>query len=219
MARSLDDSLSSEKALIFRITHVENVRWIFENGLWCQASETRDPEFVSIGNPELIDLRSTREVPLPPGGTLGDYVPFYFTPHSPMLLNITTGWAGIAQRKSEELVFLVTSLPHLAAKGIAFTYTDRHAYLATARFSNDMRDLGEMVSYDLLRSRDFRRDPEAPERAERYQAEALVHRHLPCDALLGVACYTQEIKARIEEEAANRQVSLPVRVRRSWYFA
>ena len=49
---------------------------------------------MEIGNPDLIDKRTHRIVPAPPGGTLSDYVPFYFTLYSPMLYNIKTGMEG-----------------------------------------------------------------------------------------------------------------------------
>lgn len=61
--------LSAEKALIFRITHIDNVRWILENGLHCRNGE-RDPSFVTIGEPEIIERRNERSVPVDPGGTL-----------------------------------------------------------------------------------------------------------------------------------------------------
>lgn len=218
MAAALDDLLSPEKALIFRITHVENLPWILQNGLWCQSAERLDPSFTPIGNPELIDLRSRRHVPISPGGTLGDYIPFYFTPRSPMLLNIATGWGGITQRANGELAFLISSLHRLIASGVRFIYSDRHAYLAAAKYSSDVNQLESLVSYELLRAGDFTRDPEAPERAERYQAEALVHQHLPCEALLGIACYTDATKLRIESVASDKRIEIPVRVRREWYF-
>ena len=50
-------SLSPEKALIFRITHIANVPWILANGLHCRSSAAQDPDFVEIGNPDLIDKR------------------------------------------------------------------------------------------------------------------------------------------------------------------
>ena len=64
----------------------------------CRNSTIRDPNFVPIGNADLIDKRHTRQVRCPPGGTLSDYVPFYFTPFTPMLLNIKTGFNGVRQR-------------------------------------------------------------------------------------------------------------------------
>lgn len=107
---SLDQTLTSEKALVFRITHRDNVRWLLRNGLHCPSSEVRDANFITIGNPDLIVQRSHREVDIGPGGTLADYIPFYFTPCSPMLYNIKTGHGNIRQRRNEEIVILVSSL-------------------------------------------------------------------------------------------------------------
>jgi hypothetical protein len=215
---SLDTVLSARQGLIFRITHVENLPWILQNGLWCPSAEVADPNFIAIGNPELISMRSRRRVPIAPGGTLGDYIPFYFTPRSPMLLNISTGYGGITQRWNDEIVFLVSSLPHLIAEGVEFIYSDRHAYLATARFCSDVGELESLVSYELLRTSDFRRDPESPERAERYQAEALVYRHLPCSALVGIACYTEGVRMRIEAATTEQGIIVPIRIRTEWYY-
>lgn len=181
-------TLGPEKALIFRITHIENVPWILKHGLHCRSSENRDPNFREIGNPDLIDKRRHRKIDLPPGGTLADYIPFYFTPHSPMLLNIKTGCHGMRQTPMSDIVIFVSSLRTLAERKFPFVFTDRHAYLQTARFFTNLSDLNAL-DWPRLRARDFRRDPDEPDKFERYQAEALVHQHLPVDALLGIGCH------------------------------
>ena len=75
-------SLNAERALIWRLTHRANIPWLFQHGLHCASARIRAPAFVAIGNPDLIQQRRNRRVPIPPGGTLADYVPFYFTPFS-----------------------------------------------------------------------------------------------------------------------------------------
>ena len=101
-------NLNPEKALIFRIVHVANVPWILEHGgLHCRNSPEQDPDYVNIGSVELIEKRSRRVVPIPPGGTLSDYVPFYFTPFSMMMYKIKTGHGGITQRKNRDIVIFV----------------------------------------------------------------------------------------------------------------
>ena len=63
-------TLTPEKALIFRITHIDNLTWILANGLHARNGRTWDPNFRAIGNPELIVKRNTRSVPVAPFGVL-----------------------------------------------------------------------------------------------------------------------------------------------------
>lgn len=211
------NDLAPERGLIFRITHIANVPWILDHGFHCRNSKEADPGFREIGNPDLIGKRSRRVVPIPPGGTLSDYVPFYFTPHSPMLLNIKTGHHGMVKTPMPDIVILGTSLPKLLEMGLAFVFTDRHAYLRTARYSSDLADLSRL-DWKLLRARDFKRDPDDPEKFERYQAEALVHRHLPVSALLGIACHGSAQEEWLRQEMDKRGLSLKTVVKPGWYF-
>lgn len=210
-------SLTPEKALIFRITHVDNVPWLLDHGLSSRNSSQTDPSFRTIGNPDLIARRQHRTVPVAPGGTLADYVPFYFTPYSIMLYNLKTGYGGVPKQRNEDIAILITSLHRVAERGIGFVFTDRHAYVQTASFFNALNDL-KHLDWALLQSRDFRNDPEDPGKKERYQAEALVYRHLPADALMGVVCYDANTMARLKAEADRRKLGLQVLAKPTWYF-
>jgi hypothetical protein len=212
----MSELISPEKALIFRITHRDNLPWIVKNGLHPRNSSHRDPHFVSIGNIDLIEKRQDRTVPISPGGTLSDYVPFYFTPYSPMLLNIKTGYHGVVRRSNDEIVVLVSSLHTLVAKGIPFVFTDRHAYLFLAQYYSDLVQL-DKIDWNSLRMRDFRRDPDDPGRIERYQAEALVYQHVPLEALVGIACHSEAARTELERNIGTID-QLPVKVRSDWYF-
>jgi hypothetical protein len=212
------DSLNATKALIWRIVHRDNVPWILDNGLHCGSSELRAPNWVSIGNPELIDKRAAHPVPVPPGGFLNDYVPFYFTPFSPMLRNINTGRGGIQKRPNDEIVILVSSLHRVAELGWTYLFTDSHAYYKWASFHSDLSSL-DQIDWTLLQRRDFKRDPDDPGKFERYQAEALVHRHLPVEALVGVVCYADGVKLSIDRYLEGRDLKLSVIVKPGWYFS
>ena len=176
-----------------------------------------DPNFVTIGNTELIDKRQHRDVPIPPGGTLSNYVPFYFTPYSPMMLNIKTGHGGIRQRQNDEIVIFASSLHRLQEQGVDFVYTDRHAYLRAAEYSSDLGNL-DRIDWGILQNRDFKRDDNDPGKFERYQAEALIHEHVTISALLGIACYDSGTKSRLEAEAAQRELDLKIVAQPNWYF-
>jgi hypothetical protein len=68
--------LNPKDALIFRVTHRDNLPWILDHGLHAKSSNVLDPNFRRIGDLDLIDKRSTRRVRVGQGGTLSDYVPF-----------------------------------------------------------------------------------------------------------------------------------------------
>ncbi len=217
MPRTYPD-LNATKALIWRIVHRDNIPWILANGVHCASSGTRDPNFVSIGNADLIDKRTHRGVPVAPGGTLADYIPFYFTPFSPMMMNIRSGRNGVRQRGNDEIVILVSGLHHLAKMGAGFLFTDVHAYLSYAEYSSDLSNL-DKIDWKLLQSRDFKRDDEDPRKMDRYQAEALVHKHLPVAGLLGAICYNKEVQAGIEHLAAAQGLSFKAYTQPGWYFS
>jgi hypothetical protein len=210
--------LTAERARIFRITHIGNIEWILNNGLHCNNSPTKDPNFVQIGNPDLINKRAARVVPAPTGGTLDDYIQFYFTPFSPMLYNIKTGWNGIQKRPMREIVILTSTLHDLALNNVGFTFTDRHAYLQLARFSSQLAELAAWIDWKILRARDFARDPNDPGKFERYQAEALALGHVPLPALNGVVCHGAEEEAHLRDLVQNAGVEFSVAARPNWFF-
>lgn len=217
MMLSYYSSLNPEKALIWRIIHRDNLPWILDNGLHCKNSQDQDPNYVAIGNADLIERRSHRLVPVAPGGVLSDYVPFYFTPFSPMMYNICTGRGGVVRQHNEDIYILVSVLDKVHQLGSLFAFTDRHAYLPLAKYFNSLDNLNE-IDWPLLQARNFKRNPDDPEQIERYQAEALVYRHLPVDGLVGIICYTETLKQRIEQEVQIRNLTLPVYARKEWYF-
>lgn len=217
MAYDYSGSLNPKKALIWRIVHLDNIPWILDNGLHCGNSDVRAEQWVNIGNPELIDKRAGHLVPVGKMGTLHDYVPFYFTPFSPMLMNIRSGRGGIQQRINEDIIILVSSLHDVAAQGVPFIFTDSHAYYNWANYFTDLNDLNH-VDWPVIQSRDFRRDPDDPGKFERYQAEALIWQHCPVTLLKGMVCYNTDVRIQLELWLSQRNLSLPVHARAGWYF-
>lgn len=84
-------NLNPEKALIWRIVHRDNLPWILANGLHCGNSPVKAPDWINIGNPELISKRASHPVPQAPGGVLNDYIPFY----SPLFRQCCTTFARV----------------------------------------------------------------------------------------------------------------------------
>ena len=120
------------------------------------------------------------------------------------------------QRPMSEIAILISSLPTFAEHGVEFVFTDRHAFLATARFSADPTDLSWLRWQDIRHS-DFARDPEDPGKFEQYQAEAMAYRNVPTEALLGIACSDMGGTATIGQEVARRGLPLKVAQRPGWF--
>ena len=211
------DLLNPEKARIFRITHRDNVPWILENGLHAKNGSHSDPNFRPIGSRDLILKRHDHPVPVGPCGTLSDYIPFYFTPFSMMLLNIKTGFNGVPKFPNEEIVILVSSLRRAAAMEIPFVFTDLHAYLRLTHHFTDLVQL-DGIDWPLLQSKDFKRDDNDPGKTDRYQAEALIWKYLPVEALEGICCYTETVRDGLKAKANELGRALNIVKTSSWYF-
>jgi hypothetical protein len=214
---SFHPNLNPDKALIFRITHRQNVPWILRNGMYCRNATMQDPGFRRIGNVELIDRRHHRRVPIAPGGTLSDYIPFYFTPFTPMFYNIRTGYGNVTKLVNDEIVIFVSSLYRAAELGAPFVFTDQHAYPPNAGYFSDLADLNR-IDWKILQHRDFKADPEDPAKIQRYQAEALIYGHLPCAALLGLVCYNDTLASALQREADSAAVNIKAVCQPGWYF-
>jgi hypothetical protein len=215
--KNYKNSLNSQKALVWRIVHKDNIPWILQHGLHAGNSHTLSPDWVHIGNPELTEKRARHNVPVSPGGVLNDYVPFYFTPFSPMLRNISTGWGGITKRDNEDIVILVSSLRKLKEMGYPFVYTNSHANYIWSNFYTDLTDLNQ-IDWPLLQTRDFKRNPDDPGKFERYQAEALVYECCPIEALMGMVCYSDNTKQQLDVLTGQYGHKLDVHARPEWYF-
>jgi hypothetical protein len=208
--------LSPEKALVFQVTHLSNVPWILDHGLQSETTGVRHPHEIRIGNPELAEKRRRRSVPLPPGGSLADYVPFAFAPH-PLLRDIKTGRNGVTRRPVSEIVILVSSLPAFAKAAVPFVFTDQHPSLVTAAFFAAPADLSRL-DWPLWQTHEVERDLRDPDRIARWMAEALAHQQVPAAALHGVACYGDDERRVVEEMVGQSSPRIPVWTRPEWFL-
>src|SRR5437763_7522216 len=143
---------------IYHITHINNLlKIVQEGGLWSDAECRRQRiNGQSIGYAHIKQRRMNRAVPLAPGGNLGEYVPFYFAPRSPMLFTIerhNTDYKG----GQEPVVHLVSSADAVscANPALQWVFTEGHAEIAFSQFFNHLQDLNTidwktMDSYYLI---------------------------------------------------------------------
>ena len=105
----------------------------------------------------------------------------------------------------------------LSTAGREFVFSDRHAYLQTAQFFTSIGDLDE-IDWGILQRRDFQKDVNDLEKTDRYQAEALVFRHLPAEHLAGIVCMNENKQRTIEGQREEVGLTMKIVARPNWYF-
>lgn len=81
------------KVYIYRMTHIDNIPHIIENGITHKDSDKSNINYKSIGDSSIINTRD--DFLMPNGSLLGEYIPFYLGPRSPMLYVIQNGYSGV----------------------------------------------------------------------------------------------------------------------------
>jgi hypothetical protein len=204
--------------LIYHITHLRNLSSILEQGgLWCDGEATRrNLCAVGIAHGHIKERRTRLPVPVGPGGCLGDYVPFYFAPRSPMLYALNRGAVEHYERGQEEIVHLVSSVERVAEKKLAFAFSDGHAIMALSKFYDKLEDLSQ-IDWSLMKEKYWADTSEDPDRTRRRQAEFLVHGFFPWSGLLGIGAMT-EAAAQRTLEILGPDPALKVKVKQDWYY-
>jgi hypothetical protein len=119
------------------MTRVERLLSVVEHGLLSDnVCRRRQITGVEIGYDHIKRRRAQRVVPCGVGGTLADYVPFYFAPRSPMLFAITCGQVSAEAACTERIVYLVSSTETLREAGLTVIASNRHAELDYAEITD-----------------------------------------------------------------------------------
>ena len=99
---------------VLHFTHIDHLRDIATHGLLSDtAAQSRHLLTQEVGNREIKERRRTTVVPVPPGGVVADFVPFYFAPRSPMMYAIHKGNVPEYPRGLGPLIYLVTTIERL----------------------------------------------------------------------------------------------------------
>jgi hypothetical protein len=170
-----------------------------------------DPNYVNIGMRDLIVKRHDHPVKIEGAGNLGEYVPFYFAGHTPMLLTIKNGTKGVVQLPQQDIVFIVCKLETICKLALPFIFTDRHAKAAFATFYQDINDLNKL-DWDTIQLRYWASDDSKLDRQEVKQAEFLIHQYVPVECIHALVVKTSERKAFFEEMIRNLGLTIAVHV-------
>lgn len=102
-------------------------------------------------------------------------------------------------------------------KGLPYVFTDGHAIRRLSNFYTDLSDL-DKIDWDVMESNYWNDTDEDMNRKARRQSEFLVYNQVPLSACLGFAVYSYEAKVAIEKILEKKNLSIPVAVRRHFYY-
>ena len=186
-----------DKIYLYRMVHWENVVHILRNGLCSKLHKNKDPNYINIGHRQLIADRADTPIPIKKMGVLGDYIPFYFGGHSPMLYLMMNGNYHVEKRSQEDIVYLVTTFKKIKKAGLEFVFTDRNAKLTLANFYTKKKDL-DKIKWNIVGLRYWKNDANNIARQDYKQAEFLVRHHIPIDNIIALVVKTKERKRYFE---------------------
>lgn len=209
-----------EQRWIFHITHLNNLPAILADGcLWSDYEISQLANKRTIIGFDTIKKRRLEElnVTCHPTTFVGQYVPFYFCPRSPMLFVIHKRNQELSHQEGQErIVHLVSRLDVAihAANGRPWAFTDGNAGARYTRFSNDLTEFEDLVDWTAVESH-YWSDPVIKERK---QAEFLVHMMFPWTGILAVGTINQQIAAEVEGIVAAHSHHPKIIVKREWYY-
>ena len=178
-----------ENRLVYHITHIDNLESIIQNGLLStNKKKDMNVSHVNIANKSIQETRSEMVVPCGPGGTIHDYVPFYFASRTPMLL-------GVINTKNYDqplMVYLCLKLD-VIDKGNA-VFTDASANTKTPPNFYDKKEHLDNLDWEIIDSEKWSFDEDA---RHKHMAELLVKDKVRIEDVYGIVVFNDYIKKKV----------------------
>jgi hypothetical protein len=205
-------SRNPEQVPIYHITDVVNLPGILaEGGLLSDvAMAHRNPEIIGYAH---IKKRRMEEIRVDccSGRFVGEFVPFYFCPRSPMLYTINRGNTGRQPGCQSSIVHLVSSVALGLGLNRAWAISDGNAGALYPSFYSDLEAL-EVLDWEAIRATDWRG------RTNQKAAEFLVADSFPWTGIQIIACHNSTIAKAVEDMLNNYSHRPKVIVRPNWYY-
>lgn len=203
---------------IIHMTHVGNLEAIIGSGELRATSRltAAGAAFTNIAYSSIQAQRAAKRVPCGPGGSLHDYVPFYFTRRSPMLYTINRSNVP-CEGGQGALVHLVSTAQAVADAGLGYAFSDGHGIMAYSGFYDDLARLDE-IDWDIISAVQWADTVEDGDRKRRKQAEFLVRDDFPLTLFQGAVVQTEARAAEVRAMFERSDLQLRVVVRPGWYY-
>jgi hypothetical protein len=197
-----------ENTHIYRMTHIDNIPNILQNGITYKNSPNSNPNFIPIGDVSLIDTRSTKRVSIDNGNILnfnspsiilGDFIPFYFGIKMPMLYVIQNGGNFVEKATpAKNIIYLACPINNIIQSSGVYYFSDGHATDSLSSFydSTKINELPNIIDWDSIKA-PFWGGQENLNIKRKKQAEFLVSDDLPASFIIGFCCSNEETKVKL----------------------
>ncbi len=206
---------------IYRIIHVDNLPVVLcRGGIHAPKLTPNDGlTYRTIHNAEIQSVRQQRRLNCGPCGIVHDYVPFYFGPHSPMLLQLHTGRVKGYHESQEPIIYLVSTVQAVQQSGPGFVFSDGHGIAAYTDWYDDLSHL-DKVDWNMVYQQYWADTIDDMDRQRRKQAEFLIHRFCDWSLILEVGVINDKFRTKVESVFSQFPDGLrrPVNIRKEWYY-
>jgi hypothetical protein len=207
--------IDPHRTKIYHITHVENlVEILTAGGLYSDVQlKLMGRENSQIGYSHIKQRRMEQyRIAVCGERFVGEFVPFYYCPRSPMLYTINKGNTGREPGCQTEILHLVSNAGAGMSLGRAWAVSDGNAGAGYAEFANGA-DALETVNWPIVNSNDW-----AGSRIYAKASEFLVADFYPFGAFTAIGCHNERTAERTWAILQRHGVAIPVTVERNWYY-
>ncbi|MDM8535290.1 DUF4433 domain-containing protein [Desulfobacterales bacterium HSG17] len=206
---------------IFRFIHIDNLEIYLQRGGIHSPNHTPDDGFVykTIHNIDIQSHRRLTQIPCSSGGSIHDYVPFYFGPRSPMLYRLHTRWETDYKDGQESLIYLISTVQTMNYAGKNFVFSDGHGIAVFTEWFDNLANLNN-VDWETVYTWFWRDTVEDMDRQRRKQAEFLVYGFCEWSLIHEIGVINNHMKSRAENimKVFQPELHRPVYIRRDWYY-
>lgn len=197
---------------IYHITDIENLPKILQSGgLLSDAQMVQASEHAVIGY-DHIKKRRLEQIKITHSGRyVGEYVPFYFCPRSPMLYTVNLGNTGKPVGCQKSILHLVSTIGHGMQQTDDWVISDGNAGTFYTSFCHDLAALNDL-DWSAIHEKYWQavRDKKS--------AEFLVADFFAWKHVIGIGCFNEDIAKQVRAILAASEHQPIVKAIPSWYY-
>lgn len=205
--------LRPDQTAIYHITDVENLADIIAaGGLWSDVRLAQRQPSVVIGYGHIKERRM-REITVPccDNRFVGEFVPFYFCPRSPMLYTLNRGNTGRPAGCQRTVVHLVSTVEAGISLRKQWAVSDGNAGAFHTSFEASA-DAIDTLDWAAIRAADWQG------RTHQKMAEFLVADTFPWTSIDSIGCHNATVAGQVSALLHNQPHRPVVSVQPSWYY-